>query len=229
MTTLRFEKIERTSVASQVYDHIRQSILDGSLLPGTHLAEPQIATQMGVSRSPVREAFRLLEADGLIEIRSGQGAFVRGLTLDEVHEIYTARNLIEGYAAELAAQKANPADVKRLRQALEKVTEAARREDYAATIQADFGLHRLIWEIAGHGILYDVLARLEAQIRIFMVIQAPLFDHLYDSVESHHQVIEAIAAGDGAEAKVSIRQHIGEAGTLIVDKLRRAQEGGDLE
>ena len=150
VAALKFAKIERTSVASQVYDDIRESVLSGSLLPGTHLAEPQIASQMGVSRSPVREAFQRLEANGLITIHPSQGAFVRGLSTDEVRDIYTARILIEGYMAELASQKASRADAKALRQAVAEVDEVARKEDYRATIDADFALHRLVWEIAGH-------------------------------------------------------------------------------
>ena len=222
-----FEKIKRISVVSQVHNRLKQGILDGSLLPGTHLAEPQIAAQMGVSRSPVREAFRLLEAEGLLEIRTSQGAFVCGLSTDQVREIYTARSLIEGYATELAAQNAMPADVERLRRAQAASIEAARREDYAATIEADFAFHRLIWEIAEHGILYDVLARLEVKIRMFMAAQAPAFDHLYDSVETHHQVIEAIAAGNAEAAKVGIQKHIDEAGMLAMrrSKKMQAEEG----
>ena len=224
MAMLQFEKIKRTSVASQVYDHIKQSILSGSLLPGTHLAEPEVASQMGVSRSPVREAFQRLEADGLIEIHANQGAFVRGLCADEVQEIYTARRLIEGYMAEIAAQKATPADAERLRQAVAEVDEVARKQDCQATIKADFALHHLIWEIAGHQILFHVLARLEVHIRMFMAVQAPLFDHLYDSVESHHQFVEAIIMGDAEAAKVSIQQHIEEASMLTIAKLSRTGE-----
>jgi DNA-binding GntR family transcriptional regulator len=216
-------KIERTSIASQVYDYLRTSILKGLLPPGTHLATPQIAVDMGISRSPVREAFRLLEADGLVEIRTSQGAFVIGPTAHQVEEIYTARCLIEGYVAGLAAQKATPADVERLRLALDTVMAAARRGDYEATVTADFAFHRLIWEIAGHEIINDMLTRLEGKIRMFMAVQAPLFDHLYDSVSSHSEVVDMIAKGDPEAAKASIQQHISEAGTLTLKKMRQEE------
>lgn len=225
MAALKFAKIERTSVASQVYDDIRESVLNGSLLPGTHLAEPQVASQMGVSRSPVREAFQRLEANGLITIHPSQGAFVRGLSTDEVRGVYTARILIEGYMAELAAQKASRADAKALRQAVAEVDEVARKEDYQATIEADFALHRLVWEIAGHQVLFGILTRLEDQIRMFMAVQAPLFDDLVRSVESHHQFVEAIIARDAETAKTTIQQHVEEAGMLAVAWLSRAGEG----
>jgi DNA-binding GntR family transcriptional regulator len=218
----KFEKIKRQSITTKVCDYLKQGILTGAILPGTRLLEAQIAEQMGVSRSPVRESFRLLEADGLIEIRPGQGAFVRRLTVDEVWEISTARSLIEGYVASLAAERATPGDVKRLRQALNRVDEAAQREDYEATVTADFDLHRLVWEISGHKVLYDILTRLEVQIRMFMAVQAPLFEHLYDSVRDHQAVVEAIASGNAEAAKVSIEQHIVEAGTLAISHWSKA-------
>src|SRR5713226_4424126 len=109
----QFKKIRPEPIAATVYDYLKQSILDGELLPGARLFEAQIATQMGVSRSPVREAFQQLEADGLVEIQTNLGATVRTLTVKDVEEIYTARTLIEGYAASLAAKHATPEDVER--------------------------------------------------------------------------------------------------------------------
>jgi len=217
------------SITSKVYEHIKQKILSGSLLPGTHLLETQIAEQMGVSRSPLREAFRLLQAYGLVETRASQGVFVRDLAADEVWEIYTARRLIEGYAASLAAQRATPEDIERLRRAMERADVAARKEDYQATIIADFDLHRLIWEISGHKVVYDILTRLEVQIRMFMVAQAPLFEDLYDSVRDHQRVIEAVAHGDAEAARASIEQHVIEAGTLVISRIEQEQEESNHE
>lgn len=229
MDLLQFDKVERESIASKVYEHIKQKILSGDLLPGTHLLETQIAEQMGVSRSPLREAFRLLQAYGLVETRASQGVFVRDLTADEVREIYTARRLIEGYAASLAAQRATPEDIERLRRAMERADGAARKEDYQATIIADFDLHRLIWEISGHKVVYDILTRLEVQIRMFMVAQAPLFEDLYDSVRDHQRVIEAVAHGDAEAARAGIEQHIIEAGTLVISRIEQEQEESNHE
>ncbi len=214
-----FDKIEREPITQKVYEHIKRSILSGAVAPGTRLLEAEIAEQMGVSRSPVRETFRLLEADGLIETRANQGAFVRQLSSDDVREIYTARSLIEGYIAGLAAAKATVQDVEQLRRALKRVEEAALSEDYEATLDADLDLHRLIWEICGHKVLHGIVTRLEVQIRMFMAVQAPLFDNLWDSIEDHRAIVDAIAGGDGDRARSSMEQHITEAGMLAVAKL----------
>ena len=219
-----FDRIERKSTTEIVYEHLKESILDGSLTPGTRLVEAQIAEQMGISRSPVREALRLLEADRLIETESGRGTSVKRLSAEEIWEVYTARQLIEGYVAALAAQRATPADVSGLEAALEKVLALAEAEDYSGTVKADFEIHRLIWEASGHRLLCDILSRLDVQIRMFMAVQAPMFDHLYDSVEDHQRIIQAIAEGDAAAARESVEMHILAAGRLAVDRLERESE-----
>lgn len=223
----RFDTIERKSTTEIVYDHLKEKILEGSLLPGTRLVEAQVADQMGTSRSPVREALQLLAADGLVDTRSKHGAFVKRLSAEEVWEVYTAREAIEGYVAALAAKRATRADVKRLEAAQENVLNLARNEDYSATVKADFELHRLIWEQSGHRLLCDILSRLEVQIRMFMAVQAPLFHHLYDSVEDHKNVVQAIAEGDADGARESIQEHILKAGRLAVKELECELQEGD--
>jgi DNA-binding GntR family transcriptional regulator len=223
MEDFRFSRIRRESITSRVYEHIKAGILHGALPPGTHMRENQIAEQMGVSRSPVREAFRLLEADHMIESRPNQGVFVRSLTDEEVWEIYTARSVIEGFVAGLAATKAAPEEIQRLRHAVDRVNEAARREDFEATVDADFEVHRLIWQISRHAILAGILSRLEVRIRMFMAVQAPLFEHLLDSVKSHESIFQAIANGDQERARQSMQEHIIEAGTLALGQVKAAQ------
>jgi DNA-binding GntR family transcriptional regulator len=220
MSSLHFGRIERESITSKVHDNLREQILSGRLTPGTHLLESTIADQMQVSRSPVREAFRWLERDGLIELRSNQGAFVRSLSPLEISEVYTVRALLEGYAAALAAEKAEEKETRRLRESLERVLALARGGDVEATLAADFDMHRLVWELARHQLLYQLLCRLEVQIRMFLAVQAPLFEDLYSSVQSHIEIIEAIERREPAAARETMEKHITEAGTLTLSRLR---------
>jgi DNA-binding GntR family transcriptional regulator len=220
----RYHKIERKSLAMEVYQHLKEGIMNGSLAPGTRLLEIEIAGQMEVSRAPVREALRMLEADRLVDFQISQGAYVRKLDKDEIWEIYTARSLIEGYVAGLAAKKAGSADIKRLKQALSTVLAAAESGDFSATVAEDFEFHRLIWEISGHRLFYETLTRLENQIHMFMTAQAPLFAHLSDSVKEHAEIVKAIATGDSETASSTIQTHITEAGALVLDNWTQDQE-----
>jgi len=212
----RVEKIERESITFQVYHHIRQKILNGAFLPRTHLLEKLIAEGMGVSRSPVREAFRILEAEGLIEFQANKGSFVRELLPEEVKDIYTARSLIEGFVAGMAAMNSTRKDVELLHDAMEIANEAALKQDYKSTLQADYDFHHLIWEISGHKVLYNILEQLQIQIRMFMVIQAPLFKDLFASVKDHQIIFKAISSGDEKGAQDSMQQHITDAGILAL-------------
>lgn len=220
----QFEKITKGSISSSVYSHIKENILSGAIAPGAHLLEAQIAEQMGISRAPVREAFLQLEADGLVEARVNQGTFVRVLSNDDVWEIYTARSLIEGYAASLAAERATPEDIERLRKLLNDVLDTAKKGEYQATVVADFNFHRMIWQISGHKILGEILQRLENQIRMFMAMQAPLFEHLYDSVKDHKEIFEFISRGDPEAARSSTETHIIKAGKLTVARLKPTKQ-----
>ena len=220
MSSLGFHRIERESITSKVHGNLKEQILSGRLPPGTHLLESTIAEQMQVSRSPVREAFRWLERDGLIDLRSNQGAFVRSLTVVEISEIYTVRALLEGYAAALAAEKAGEQEARSLRQSLERLLRLAREGGVEATLAADFDVHRHVWEIAGHHLLQELLDRLEVQIRMFLSAQAPSFEDLYSSVQSHTEIIDAIEAHNPTAARESMEKHITEAGTLTLTRLR---------
>jgi DNA-binding GntR family transcriptional regulator len=183
------------------------------------LREIEIADQMGISRGPIREALRLLESDGLIEHRSRQGAFVRDLQLREVSEIYSSRRLIEGHIAALAAQRATAEDIERLYEAMERAREKAADENYQATVVADFGLHRIIWEIAGNKTLAAILNGLVQQLHAFMAAQAPLFSHLYESVKDHSAIIKAIENADPEVARQTVQSHIHDAERLAINRL----------
>jgi len=208
MEAIQFQKIHPDSLSTKAYQLIRESILRGSLQPGARIYEAQIADQMGISRSPIREAMRMLQADGLVEVRTNQGIYVKSLSPDEVWEIYTARILIEGFIAEMVAQRATPEDVAKFFEACDMAERAARRKDFETTVEADFRLHRLIWNVSGHQLLTEILSRLEVQIRMFLKVQ-PL--------------VQAIAEHDPEKAKYHMQHHIEEAGTLTVERLRQGK------
>lgn len=216
MSLLSFNKINRESVTQQVYDSIKRRIIEGTLPPGTHLIETTIAEQMATSRGPVREALRLLEVEGLVEVRANVGTFVRSLPVKEIEEIYTVRSILEAYAAKLAAEKANPQSIENLHRIKESVRQAAERGDLKETVWLDFELHRQIWKIADHSILQDLLSHLEPRVRMFISLQAPLFERLMDSIQDHQAIVEAIENKECEKASKLIQEHIILAGDLII-------------
>lgn len=219
MDVISFEKIKRESISQQIYRKLKDRILDGELPPGTHLLENKIAEQAGISRGPIREALRLLEADGLVEARTNIGTFVHTFSIEEITEIYTVRSLLEGYTARLAAEKATRTGVNNLRRIMKAAQKSADGGDLKETIKNDFDLHHQIWKMASHQILYDLLHHLEWRVRMLITLQAPLFTQLVDSIQDHTLIIDAIAEGNGERACNLIQEHIQQAGTLIVQHI----------
>jgi DNA-binding GntR family transcriptional regulator len=224
MDALPFEKITRKSISQEIYEKLKERILDGDLPPGTHLLENKIAEQAGISRGPIREALRQLEADGLVEVRANIGTFVHILTIGEVTEIYTVRSLLEGYTVTLAAEKATKDGIEKLHRIMWAASNAAENGNVKETVKYDFDLHRQIWEMASQQILYDLLHHLEWRVRLLITLQAPLFEQLADSIQDHSLIVNAIAEGDGEKAKELIQAHIKQAGDLIIQHLEAQKE-----
>lgn len=224
MDEIPFGKIKRQSISQQIYKKLKDRILDGDLPPGTHLLENKIAEQAGISRGPIREALRYLEADGLVEVRANIGTFVHTLTTEEITEIYTVRSLLEGYTTKLAAEKATRLGVEKLRRIMQAAQKSAKNGDLKETIKHDFDLHRQIWEMADHQILYDLLHHLEWRVRMLIALQAPLFSQLADSIQDHTIIVDAIAEGNGERASNLVQEHIKQAGALIIQHIESKEE-----
>jgi DNA-binding GntR family transcriptional regulator len=224
MDALPFEKIMRKSISQEIYEKLKERILDGDLPPGTHLLENKIAEQAGISRGPIREALRQLEADGLVEVRANIGTFVHTLSIEEVTEIYTVRSLLEGYTVTLAAEKVTQDGIEKLHCIMQAASNAAENGNVKETVKYDFDLHRQIWEMASQQILYDLLHHLEWRVQLLIALQAPLFEQLADSIQDHGLIVNAIAEGDGEQAKELIQTHIKQAGDLIIQNLKVQKE-----
>ena len=213
------QKVKRQPIATQVYEAVREAIFRGDMAPGSHLSEVDLSEQLGVSRAPIREALLQLEAEGIVELVPNKGAFVRGLSYKEVEEIYTTRSLLEGYAAALAAEHASPADINKIIKAAETAIQMAGTGDLWKTLDADFNFHRIVWNVSGHSLIESILEKLESQIRAFMVVQAPLFGELLNSVMDHQELAEAIGNGDSAAAREIMKTHITTAGEKVLEWL----------
>ena len=192
----------REVVASQ----LRSMILGGELKPGQRLVEGQLAERLGVSRNPVREAMRSLEATGLIEVVPRRGAHVCAIDKCEVHHIQRIRTLVEGYAVEQAALRQDPDSVGRILRCLEDGRAATERGDAvtAAIHHRDF--HIAVEEAAGIPFLRQVLDPLRQQTElVFSVVTDSRGDITW---EEHQAIYDAVASGNAECAKELIRQHI---------------------
>ena len=181
-------------------------ILGGELKPGERLVEGQLAERLGVSRNPVREAMRSLEATGLIEVVPRRGAHVCAIDKCEVHHIQRIRMLVEGYAVEQAAVRQDPESIGQILRCLEDGRAATERGDAvtAAVYHRDF--HIAVEQAAGIPFLRQVLDPLRQQTElVFSVVTDERGDITW---EEHEAIYDAVASGNADCAKELIREHI---------------------
>lgn len=191
-------------------DLIRRAILDGTLRPGQRLTEEGLAGELQISRTPVREALRVLRAEGLIESAPYQGSTVRAYTIDDLDDIYQLRAVLEGHAARRAAQRITEEDVGTLKESCDRLVSLgdATDENVARIVDENLFFHMKILEIAGS-------SRLATMVR--KVIELPLVYKSYHwyspnqkrmSEHAHEQLTQVLAAGDADRAELIMRGHV---------------------
>ena len=207
------------SLAEDAADRIRQEILSGGFLQGEHLVEARIAEQLNVSRGPVREAFKLLRAEGLLDEEPRRGTFVVSLSPADVREIYGLRAAIEGRAARLLATDPAPAAVAELRSLLDSIEDAVRDGEPASVFRRDLEFHDGLCRLSGNARLHEVFVRYVPMLRALLRLDEHVYRSLDDIAMQHRPLLEAIESGDAEEAARHAEEHSDHAGDLIANYL----------
>ncbi|MFE3837591.1 GntR family transcriptional regulator [Pseudogemmobacter sonorensis] len=200
------------SLAQQVYRAVLNKILDGTLSPKSVVHEGKLATLLGLSRTPVREAIGKLEGEGFL-VRNGRTVMVQELTLSDYLEILHMRRLLECEAAGLAAEQGSiaGAELRRLRGEIEKLDEGAGAEAHWVL---DSELHDMIARGSGSRLLAQQVADLRRRTLLFGLDRLP--GRLRNGRAEHLAIIDAIVAGDRAEASAAMRRHLDSTRTEVL-------------
>jgi DNA-binding GntR family transcriptional regulator len=198
--------LERPAPLRQsVYDTLVDLIINAELHPGQHLVETELARQLGVSRQPVREALHRLEAEGWVDLRPSQGAFVHVPTDQEVDELLDVRALLEAETARLAARSADPGKGSKLRAIWDEGYAAANEDDVIRAVAANNAFHAEIAAIAGNSVLADLAVIVGRRVRWYYRLVAPARGP--GSWAEHAELMDAITAGDEHQAMLVARNH----------------------
>lgn len=204
----------RRVLADVVTDDLRDAIVSQELIPGRRLAEDELATQLGVSRGPVREALMRLEREGLVVIERHKGARVASWDRGDLEEIYSLRIVLEELAAEWACKNATSADIALLETVLndfERLPEKQRTPREVSKL--DLAFHSAIFQAAHHDRLYRAWEILGSQIHAFLIFTWSR-DETIDKTfmtqwgPDHRQILELIKAGDVEAAKKGVLSHV---------------------
>jgi DNA-binding GntR family transcriptional regulator len=214
-----------SKASDQAYIQLRTRILSGELAPGIQLKEEELAALCGVSRTPVRDAIRRLEAELFVRRTDSQRSFVAEWTLEDVEEVFTLRGMLEGYAVRRAAVRTGKAETARFQAINAELREvlAAKELDVQAYLAANAKFHSLILEIAASDRLAALLGRLVMQPVLQQTAMAYSRAELDRSCSEHTQITTALSHGDPDWAEALMIAHIRRA---LHARLNPAKAGG---
>ncbi len=195
----------KATLAALLVDTIEEAILDGKLLAGERLNADVFAEHYGISRVPVREALRALEAHGWVVTRPRQGYFVRPKSEEEMQDLFETRLVLEPAAAALAAERRSAAQMQDLREIVARSQRAIRARNGAALARANQDFHRLVALATGNSVLMSMLEPLGKRVRFYTVTAD---SRRGTSVEEHAALVEAIGLRDASRATELAREHV---------------------
>jgi DNA-binding GntR family transcriptional regulator len=190
---------------------IERVILGGEYNPGDRINEKELALRFGISRGPIREALRTLEATGLVEQIPNRGVFVRRMSAAQADDIYEVRAALFALAGRLLASRATDEEVARLRAFVSAMDAAIARDDFDAYAAENFALHEYIVERAGNGVLASQYLGLIKQLRLYRARSLMFGNAMRASNAEHRQMVEAIAARDPDRAQAAHYNHVATA------------------
>ena len=199
---------DRRKVTDWVYEEVRQAIIELRLKPGEPLREATMAEQLGVSKTPVREALARLEQEGLVETTSFKGAVVSGYSSEDLKEIYELRELLEGAAARAAATSASEETLTRLAALVAESRELHARDDLAGLAALLGAFDLLIYEQVANERIRALIENLKAHLARIGRLTEEIPGRVKASVQEHAAIVDAIAAHDADGAERSMRIHI---------------------
>jgi DNA-binding GntR family transcriptional regulator len=197
----------RGSSSQQAFDMILMGIQTGILPPGTRLAEIPVGKAIGIGRTPVREALMRLEADGFVVTEPRVGIVVAGNTLQSLAEVYEVREVLEGFAARLAAHYARPGDIFSIRQVLEEFDEPTKSNDTMRLRALNTRFHSAIHDAAHNDQLRRMLAKLHNLIRLSPVSAYDVPGRAEEALCEHWAIFEAVAAHEADKAASLASDH----------------------
>ena len=204
-----------------VFESLRKAIVEGSLKPGQRLMEVQLAEQLGVSRTPVREAIRKLELEGFVIMLPRKGAYVADMSVKDIIDVLEVRSALEGLAANLAAERMDEEEIKELKKISESLNEAMETGNLDEILKKDVEFHQCIFEAAGNKKLTQMINSLWEQVYRFRAGYMSDNNAMKGIKEEHALLIEAIVSGDRNRASKCAKDHIERAEQYMIDKADR--------
>ncbi|MCK4241335.1 MAG: GntR family transcriptional regulator [Candidatus Atribacteria bacterium] len=202
-------KIEGYELLSQkVYRALKTEIIKGSLKPGTKLSEGKIAEQIGVSRTPVREALKELAAEGFVKMNPNQAVVVSNASVKDIQEVLQIRGVLEGLAARLTAKVISEEEIKELEKYQKQMEYYTKKDDVLAFSEMDAEFHELILNICGNNKLIQIRKNISDQAHRYRIRSLSIPGRLKYSLKEHQEIVEALKRKNAEQADRLSQKHI---------------------
>lgn len=210
---------DNNSLRAKVFKEIEKSILDGVFSPGDNLIEQKLSNELGVSRTPVREALRQLELEGLVKTVPNKGAVVIGISQKDIEDIYTIRVYIEGLAARWSASCITDDELDILREIVELQEFYVSRSDFIQVWHLDTKFHAVLYETCRSRTLKHSLTNFHHYVQKAREISVKTSGRAVNSVLEHRRIYEALAAHDSDNAEKLVAEHISNAKANLLENI----------
>jgi DNA-binding GntR family transcriptional regulator len=227
--SMRRKPIERhQTLREKILETIRESILRGALKPGEKVAEPELAERFGISRTPIREAFRQLESEGYLTVIPRKGAVVTSLSERDVEEFYAIKSILEGYAARMAASNLSDKDIERLEAINDRLEQLARDGDVKTFFRVHNEFHELFIRAARNDKLLELIGQLLLKFNRLRMASLSLPGRMEISVNEHKKILDAFRRHDGEKANQLVSKTAAYGGQVLIQSMAQ-QEGRRVE
>lgn len=207
------------TLRERILETIRDAILKGNLKPGEKVAEPELAERFGISRTPIREAFRQLESEGYLTVIPRKGAVVAALSERDVQEFYAIKSILEGYAAALAATNLTDKEIERLESVNERLRNLAAERDVKSFYRVHNEFHEIFLKAADNQKLHELINQLGMKFNRLRMASLSLEGRMEISVEEHDRLLEAFRQQDGEAAERLVKKTASIGSKVLLDSM----------
>ena len=223
---LNFDLQNHKPLREIVYEELKRQILKGEIAPGHRMMEVELADDMGVSRTPVREAIRKLEKEGLVTIEPRKGAYASDISIKEMIDVLEVRQYLESLAAGMAAARITPEEKLKLQEATDAYKQAIESEDTSEIIKWDENFHKIIVDCSGNKTLIQMISQVQELALRFRYIYYDDFSRYRNQPLEHKEIVEAIMSGDSEKARHAADVHIARLKEFVTEEGNEIIHGG---
>ncbi len=197
-------RINKEILSSQIYQALKEMISNYRFSPGSRLNVEKLSEEFGVSRTPIWEAIRRLQQEGLVKKIPNRGVFMAEMTLPMALQLYQVREVLEGLSGKLAAKNIDNKRLKKMENCLQDFREVVEKEDSIGYSKLDFNFHALIYEASGNPFLQEILESIKNKMRPLVPLNKSLLNRGY---REHKKILEALRSKDPNRTERALRQH----------------------